>query len=196
MPARTRLRYGCSTPTAVSVGSPQLHTAHARAERTCIVVAAAAASTNVAAAARLRTAVAFRLGDVAVLRRSVVGHHLADVAFGGAAVGGAVGARLVALAGRDHAGARAHRARRAIAVLVAVGLAVAVRMIEVAEELAGAALARRRARAADRLVLLVGVVVAARDEREREHEGEGAHSDSWLELGVRSWESRKRSDQG
>src|SRR3954469_10780531 len=163
MPARTRLRYGCSTPTAVSVGSPQLHTAHARAAWGRIV--ATAASNIAAAARRLRTAVSRFFRRVAVICRRIVGHRLTDVALGGAAVGRAVGAALVARAGRDHAGAGAHRSCRAVGVAVAVAFAVTVGMIEIAEVGAGAALPRGATGRADGLILLVAVVVvAARDE--------------------------------
>src|SRR4051794_34229701 len=91
------------------------------------------------------------LDGIAVGARGVVGVHLAEVALGGAAAGIHVvvevvvhvhGARLVALAERDGAGAGAYRAGGAILIGVAVGLAVAVGMAGDAEELAGAALAR------------------------------------------------------
>src|SRR4051812_34203980 len=99
MPARMRLRYGCSTPTAVSVGSPQLQTEHAPAGR-----ANAASARNATATSEprmLRTAIALRLWRVAVRSRGVVRHRLALVAFGAAAFGDR-GALLVAAAGRDH----------------------------------------------------------------------------------------------
>src|SRR4051794_5199807 len=108
-----RLRYGCSTPTAVSVGSPQLQTAHAQAGDGSARMSAAA-SPNASRTAVVSSALVF--GGVAIAVRSVVGVQLADVAFAGAAarirvaashVRSVDGAALVALPERDRARAGA-----------------------------------------------------------------------------------------
>src|SRR3954462_3665878 len=171
-PARTRLRYGCSIPAAVSVGSPQLQAAHARAVDGRANTHAASTIT----VAVLRAAISHFLGRVAIRRGRVVGHHLADVAFRRAAVARRA-ALFVTLAGRDHAGAGADRAGGAVAVAVAVGLAVAVGMIDGAEEASGAALIAGGAWTANRQPLDVrrgvGATRDADDEcnKDRTHAG-------------------------
>ena len=89
-------------------------------------------------------------------RRLVAAAHVTR-----ATIAGAARAHLAARARHDQPRAHAHRAARAVAVLAAARLTVPVDVRGIAEELAGAALPRRIAGAADRQPLLVDVRVAA-----------------------------------